>query len=204
MRRASVLLMTALISVLIYGCTHNVSVPLRPSYQTSLVQGNSLAKVKPPLQFTKGKFTDKRLDTTVLSSFKQQVHTYNLRAERPVDEALFEGLSTMLKNSGHNWSETDPKNVRIDMQLLNIQASRNAGFVEVTASSRLQVKLDFVNAATGDPIYSEVYTGKDDRGRALLGLMDMVIESIDASIVDLVNKVGNDEQLATTLRKINR
>ncbi|MBU4492112.1 MAG: hypothetical protein KKD69_06580 [Euryarchaeota archaeon] len=202
MNTAVRLLIAALALAVVTSCTHSIAVPLRPNYQEALRKDSAFAKLQPPLRFSKGTFADKRPDTTMLSSFKQQAHTFNLHAERPIDEAIFDGIKTMLTNSGHTWSESAPQDVRIDMQLVNVQASRNAGFFEVTASSSVQVKLDFIDASSGKSIYSDIYTGKDDRGRAMIGLMSMVIESIDASVIDLVNKVGNDERLAAALKAV--
>ena len=167
-------------------CTHYVKVPLQPNYEENLIKENALSSVQPAIKFKKGKFTDKRADTSNLSTFKQQANTFILNAERPVDEAIFDGLKALLSGSGHEWSESDTTEVRIDMQLLSLHASRNAGMVTVTASSNIQIKLDFVSMKTDEIIYTGIYNGIDDRGQAMVGLMSMVIKSIDASIIDSI------------------
>lgn len=187
--------------ILIVGCTHTVDVPLLPDFNSNVYSDNELSNIKPAIKFVKGKFSDKRAEIGKLATFKQQVHTYNLYAERPIDEALFEGLAVLITLSDHKWIEKETGEVQIDLQLLSVQASRHAGFVNVGATSSIQIKLDFIDQKTDDIIYSQVYNGTDERQQALIGLMDLVIKSIDASIIDCINSVGDDESLARALKK---
>jgi len=186
------------------ACTHHVDVALRPEYQTALAPAAELATVTPPLAFVQGDFTDRRPDTTRLATFKQGMHTYNLFGERPIQDALFEGLHTLFTSAEQRWDEpgADPSDVRVNLELMNVQADRNAGVINVGATSSIQVKLDFLDAQDGQLIYSEVYNGTDKRTRALIGLMGMVRQSIDASIVNCLNAVGADAKLAAALRRL--
>ncbi len=188
-------------SVLFAGCTHNVNVPLKPNYGDSLTKEGTLSSVKTPVTLLKGSFTDKRADTSKLAMFKQQAHTFNLHADRPIGDVIFDGLKELFLNSGHKFTDSAPADVRVDISLLNISASRNAGMVRVTASSSIQIKLSFTDMED-NVIYTEIYNGTDDRGHAMVGTMNMVYESIDAAIVNCINNVGKDENLANALRKL--
>jgi hypothetical protein len=180
------------------GCTHNVNVALAPDYGTGIIANNALAAVRPPQQFRRGQFADRRADTTRLASFKQGVHTYNMRAERRPQDALYDGVRALLVQSGHTWSDTGMAGVRVDLQLLSVEASRNAGLVRVGANSRIQIKLDFVSP-DGRVLHTDIYNGTDDRSQALIGLMGLVRASIDASLVNCLNAVGSDTRLAAAL-----
>ena len=187
--------------IILAGCTHKVYLPLMPDYDTEVEASNELTALTPSLKFCQGDFVDKRSNVSMYATFKQQVHTYNLYAERPIEEAIFDGLAVMLDKSGHSWSDSGEGQIKVNLQLLTSTASRNAGFVSVGATSSVQVKLDFVNNDSGDLIYSQIYNGTDDRSQAMIGLIDMVKKSIDASIVDCINNVANDESLAQALNK---
>ncbi len=184
------------------SCTHKVYVSLQPPYDVGLVTENALSSIQPAIKFFKGKFEDKRADISKLTSFKQEVHSFNLYGKRPVEDAIFEGLQKLVTGSGHEWTDSETAEVRIDLQLLNVQSRRNAGFVKVSASSSIQIKLDFVNPKTDEVVFSDVYNGTDDRGRAMIGLMDMVKKSIHAAIVNCINNVGKDSDLAKALKKV--
>lgn len=189
-----------LVILLLASCSHTVNVALRPDFN-NLYTENELSKVQPSMKFGEGAFTDKRADASKLATFKQGIHTYNLYGERPEDEALFEGLDALMTSSGHEWVGKETGDVKINIQLLSFQASRNAGFVKVGATSSIQIKLDFIDAQTDEMLYSQVYNGTDERDQALVGLMGMVKESIDASIIDCIQGVGDDADLARALKK---
>jgi uncharacterized lipoprotein YajG len=198
MKKFKVTMVIVLLLVL-GNCTHKVTLDLQPNFSAKLEKQNALT-IQPAIKFFKGNFQDKRTDISKLATFKQQVHTYNLFAGRPIEDAIFEGLQQLFTGSGHEWGNDTTPEVRVNLQLLNVQASRNAGFVKVTAASSIQIKLDFVDAE-GKVIYSEVYNGKDDRGQALVGFMNMVKKSVDDSIINCINNVGKDEDLARALKK---
>lgn len=195
------MIVVALFAFICVGCSHTVKVGLRPNFDADLPKENQIVTVKPAASFVQGKFSDKRADTSKLTTFKQGIHTYNLYEERPLDAAFFEGLKALFTHAGHMWADSGAAEVRVDLQMLNFQASRNAGFLMVGASSSVQIKLDFVNAQTGNVIYAEIYSGVDKRDKAMLGLMGMVRKSIDAAIIDGVKNVGNDNALAAALKK---
>ncbi|NQU87881.1 MAG: hypothetical protein HQ541_19200, partial [Mariniphaga sp.] len=88
------------IIILITGCTHKVYLSLMPDYDMEVVSSNELTTVKPALKFIKGDFEDNRADVTMFSYFKQQVHTFNLFVERPVEEAIYDGIAVLLNKSG--------------------------------------------------------------------------------------------------------
>jgi len=183
------------------GCVHNVNVALRPDYGAGIRSGQALAMVTPGAVFYRGEFSDKRPDPTKLASFQQGVHTYNLTEERPMADALFEGLKAEFAASKQRWSETATGDVKVNLTFLSMSAARNAGFVKVGASATIQMKADFVNAKTGDVIYSNVYSGNDARDQAMIGLMGLVKSSIDAAILRCVQSVGDDAALAKALAK---
>lgn len=199
-RRPLILLATLL---LLAGCAHTVKVPLHPSFDSTAPQANALSSVRPALSVAEGGFTDSRSDTTKLATFQQGAHTFNLYGDRPVSQALSEGLQSLFTRAGHQWSKGGDAQVRVDVQLLSFSAARNAGFVAVGASSALQVKLDVFDAKQGKQIYSQVYNGSDKRSQALVGLMSMVNSSINQSIVNCLEEVGRDERLAVALRALN-
>jgi len=182
------------------ACTHHVDVELRPDYPTG-VKESVLTSVRPAVSFARGGYADKRGDTTMLATFKQGVHTYNLFGQRPASDALFEGVQILVERAGHTWVPGDSGQVRIDLQLLGMEANRNAGLFEVGASSKVQIKLDFVDRATGRLIYSDVYNGADQRSKALIGGMGMVKASLDGSIINCINQVGADSRLVDALRQ---
>lgn len=194
------MIVVALFAFIFVGCSHTVKVALRPNFDADLPKENQLVTVKPAVGFVQGKFSDKRSDTSKLTTFKQGVHTFNLYEERPLDEAFFEGLKALFTHAGHTWADSGEAAVRVDLQMLNFQASRSAGLVKVGANSSVQIKLDFVNAKTGNVIYAQIYNGVDKRARSMVGTMGMVKESIDASIIDCVENVGSDEALAAALK----
>lgn len=191
----------ALVLVFVAACTHRVDIAMRPDFKTQLQKGHELPNVTPAIAFCKGEFIDKRTDPTKLASFKQGVHSYELFEERPVADALFEGLNAAITSSGHTWSETPYGDVKVNISFLSLQAARNAGFVMVGATSAIQIKADFVDAKKGDSIYSTVYSGNDERNQAMIGLMGMVKDSIDASIIRCIQSIVDDADLAKALKK---
>jgi hypothetical protein len=197
MRRAWVVL--GVCGVLV-GCTHSVKMELQPDYARLLAKPEALTAVRPARTFVPGTFVDKRADTTRMTTFKQGVHTYNLYAQRPLSDVVFDGMREMVTQAGHQWTGGSVHPVRVDAQLLNLQAARNAGLVNVGATSSIQLRFDFVDVESGRLLHSEVYNGTDERTRALIGVMSMVKASVDQSIVNCIAAVGNDTRLAEALR----
>ncbi|MFB0517219.1 MAG: hypothetical protein ACETWG_11545 [Candidatus Neomarinimicrobiota bacterium] len=191
--------LSILVFIMIAGCMHTVYVPLLPDFDANIYGLNKLANVQPAVKFSQGDFADKSSDIGLLATFKQGIHTYNLYEERPIDEALFEGLNVLLTSSGHEWVGTGEGEIKVDLQLLSVQASRYAGLINVGANSSIQIKLDFIDPSTNDVIYTQIYNGTDERAQALVGLMDLVKKSIDASIINCINSVGDDDNLAQKL-----
>jgi len=194
-------LLAVIALVLVSACTHRVAIALRPDFNAKLQRGHELPKMTPPLKFFRGNYTDKRQDPTLLATFKQGVNTYNLQEQRPMGDAIFEGLAAAITASGHQWNEAKDGDVRVDATFVNLQAARNAGFVMVGATTAIQVKLDFVDAKTGNLIFSNIYSGTDKREKAMLGLMGMVKDSVDASIVNCIQSVVDDAELTKSLLK---
>jgi hypothetical protein len=188
--------------IVLAACTHRVDVALRPNFAAELKPGRELARVTPPLTFVRGEFTDKRPNPTQLATFKQQVHTYNLYEERPIADALYEGLRAAVAASNQMWSDSTAGDVKVNLTFINLQAARNSGMVSVGATSSIQIKADFVNASTGNLIYSNIYTGSDERSKAVVGLMGMVKDSIDASILRCVQSLVDDPGLAKALEGV--
>ena len=201
--KKKLVLLVVMLSVL-GACTHRVDVALRPDFKAKLQQGHELPKVTPALQFFKGDYADKRTDPTMLAQFKQPMHTYNLFEERPMADALYEGLGAAIGGSGHQWNEGKDGDVKVNATFVNLQAARNAGFIMVGATSSIQIKLDFIDAKTGDTLYTNIYSGNDKREQAMIGLMGMVKASIDASLVNCVQGVVDDAELAKALQKVKR
>ncbi len=199
MRRNLIFLI--LILVVMAGCQHRVNVALRPDFDATIQPGIELSNVESAIQFFKGEFADKRPDPSSLAKFKQPMHTYTLYEERPVDEALFEGLEVLITTSGHRWSNSEQGNVKVNVEFINLTAARVAGFIKVGATSGIQIKVDFLDAKTGDTIYTNVFSGTDKRSRALIGVMGMVKDSIDGSIVNCIQSVGDDADLSRALKK---
>ncbi|MDP2914971.1 MAG: hypothetical protein Q8O91_05920 [Candidatus Aminicenantes bacterium] len=191
----------ALVLVFVAACTHRVDIAMRPNFKAQLQKGHELPNVTPAILFCKGEFSDKRTDLTKLATFKQAVHTYDLYEERPVADALFEGLDAAITASGHKWSDVPYGEVKVNVSFLSLQAARNAGFVMVGATSAIQVKIDFVDAKKGDMIYTNVFSGNDERSQAMIGLIGMVKDSIDASIIRCIQSVVDDAELAKALKK---
>lgn len=188
--------------LVIAACTHNVPVELTPKYDEATWNDSALATVRPALVFARGTFADKRADTTTLATFKQQVHTYHLRGERPVSDALFDGLRSLVVHAGHRWAgDGEAADVRLDVQLLNVQAARNAGIIHVGATSNVQIKVDVVDVRADRVLHSDVYNGTDERQQALIGMIGMVKASLDASIINCVNSVGGDASMVAALRR---
>lgn len=184
--------------LMLAGCTHTVSMALRQDFAGNLRARNELAEVRPAVTFSPGDFADRRPNPGQLASFKQGVHTYIITEERPIQDAVFEGLQALATASGHQWSDTG-STVKVNLEFVNAQAARNAGFINVGATSSVQIKLDFVNAATGRVIYTQIYSGQDERSQALIGMMEMVKASVDASIISCIQSVGDDANLARAL-----
>lgn len=190
-----------LILIILVGCSHNVNVALRPEYGTELESGEALSTVTPQITFSRGEFLDRRLDPSVLAKFKQGLHTYYIEEERPVDEAFYEGLEVLVTSSGHYWDNSGKGDVKINLEFINCYASRVAGFVTVSAESSVEIFLEFVDEERREVIYSDYYKGSDQRSQAMIGLIGMVKNSIDASIVRCVQNVGRDRSLAKALRE---
>ncbi len=196
------LVILSVIMVLFFaGCTQKVFVPLTPDYNTGLTYAVELASVDPALQFIKGDFNDMRPNTSLYATFKQQAYTFQLIAERPIDEVIFNGLAVMLRKTGHVWSDYGTGQIKVNLQLLSTTASRHSGMVMVGATSGIQIKLDFVDNNSDKLIYSQIYSGDDERSQAMIGPMDMVKKSVDASIINCINNVANDNFLAQALKK---
>ena len=204
MRGISRAIVAVPVMALMAACTHRVDVALRPDFKAGLTPGRELSRVAPAMTFSRGEFTDRRPNPSQLATFKQQMHTYNLYEERPIADALYEGLKTAITASNHTWSDSIPGNVKVNLTFINLQAARNSGMVSVGATSSVQVKADFLNARTGELIYSNIYTGSDERSKALVGLMGMVKDSIDASILRCVQSIVDDAALASALGKVQR
>ena len=183
------------------GCTQTVLVPLTPYYPTGIFSATELASFDTPLQFIKGDFEDKRADASMYATFKQQAYTYQLFTERPVEEVIYNGLAVMLKQAGHSWSDDEAGQIKVNLQLLSTTASRNAGMVMVGATSSIQIKLDIIDNNSSNLVYSQIYNGNDERSQAMIGLMDMVKESVDASIINCIYNVSNDTLLTQALKK---
>ncbi len=201
MRRSAARLIPPALLLVLISCTHQVPVALRPEYKTAVARSAELAAVQPTLSFGRGFYADRRPDTTMLATFKQGANTYHLFGQRPIADALYEGLMVLVTSAGHRWLPPDSglPDLRLDLQLLSLQAARNAGFINVGATSSIQFKLDVVDARTGQQVYSNIYNGTDQRSQAMLGLMSMVRESIDASIVNSINSVGADAKFAAAI-----
>jgi uncharacterized lipoprotein YajG len=191
----------ALVLVFVAACTHRVDIAMRPDFKTQLQKGHELPNVPPGIVFFKGDFTDKRTDLTKLASFKQGMHSYELFEERPVADALYEGLNAAVTASGHKWSDTPYGDVKVNVSFLSLQAARNAGFVMVGATSAIQIKVDFIDPKKGESIYTNIYSGNDERNQAMIGLMGMVKDSIDASIIRCIQSIVDDADLAKALKK---
>lgn len=185
---------------LLAGCAHTVRMPLQPSFESGVTESKALATVRPALRVGRGEFTDSRTDTTRLATFQQAIHTFNLYADRPMQDVLAEGLGVVLTRAGHTFPASAEPQVVVNTTLLSVQAARNAGMIAVGASSSVQVKLDFVEMPSRRLIHSGVYNGSDKRSQALVGLMGMVRASLDQSIINCMNEVGADEKLASALR----
>jgi uncharacterized lipoprotein YajG len=199
------LLLVAFVAlVFVSACARSVNVALLPDFKAEIQKGNELSKVTPALRFFKGGFTDKRQDVTVLTRFKQGTITYNLHEERPMADVLFEGLLVALTASNHKWDDGTVGEVKVNVTFINLQAVRNAGFIKVGATSSIQIKVDFVDAKAGTLIFSNVYSGTDERDQAMFGTMGMVKSSIDASIVRCIQSVTDDAELAAALGKLSR
>ncbi len=198
MRRALATLAVCLAA----ACTHHVDVELRPDFPSGVWRDAVLGGVRPTLRFERGTFADKRADTTRLATFRQDIHTYNLFGKRPVADALFDGLKVLIERVGHAWVPGDTGQVRVDLQLLEIEAVRDAACTECShkdAWSSVRIKADFVDRTTGRLIYTHYYNGADHRSQALVGFMGMVRASLDASFITCINKVGADSGLVAAL-----
>jgi hypothetical protein len=118
-----------------------------------------------------------------------------------VADALYEGLNAAVTASGHKWSDPPYGDVKVNISFLSLQAARNAGFVMVGATSAIQIKVDFIDAKKSEPIYTNIYSGNDERNQAMIGLMGMVKDSIDASIIRCIQSIVDDADLAKALKK---
>jgi len=184
------------------SCTHRVNVPLTVDYQNNTPAINSFSTLDNNYTFVKGEYIDKRVDVSKLASFKQEIHTFDLYAERPIGDVIFEGLSTLIHKAGKRWSLDGSGNIKINLQLLSLTASRNAGMIHVGANSTIQIKLDFIDMKTQRIIYTQIYNGSDDRKQAMIGLMNMVKDSINSSIINCINSVANDKMLIESLKQL--
>jgi len=182
------------------ACAHTTNVPLRPNFAAELKPGQALANVSPAMTFVRGEYADRRPDPTRLAQFKQGIHTYTLREERPLADVLYEGLASVLTTSRQRWGE-GAGDIRVNLTFLNLSAARNAGMVNVGATASVQIKADFVNAGNGNLIYSNVYSGSDERSQAMVGGMGMVLSSIDAAITRSIQSIADDAALAAALAR---
>jgi len=199
MKIFKLVIIPVILILFITGCTHTTRVLLTPDYPAGIFSAAELASLDKSVQFIKGDFEDKRADTSVYATFTQQIHTYQLIALMPVEDAIYHGISVMLKQAGHSLSDNNEGQIKINLQLLSSRASRNAGLVSVGATSSIQIKLDFIDSISDKLIYSQIYNGNDERSQAMIGLMDMVEKSIDASIIDCIYNVANDKLLTQAL-----
>ncbi len=193
-----------LLSVLtLAGCTHSVNVDLQPRFDPGVSPDDVLATVQPPVTFVRGTFTDRSAgaEEERIAQFKQGIHTYNLFPERPVEEALFDAVQATLEESGQQWLAAGGGDVRVDLELLDLEASRHAGFINVGARSRVQLRAIFVDPETEREIYSNVYTGSDERQQALIGLMGMVRESLNTALGECARSMAGDEALAAAIAR---
>lgn len=190
-----------LVIFLVTGCTHKVYLALKPDYSQQIFAPNALSEITPGIKFVRGDFEDRRDNQYTYATFRQQIHTYELYASRPIADAVFDGLAIMLEKSGHSMSDDGDGQIRVNLQLLASSAERVTGFVTVGANASIQIKLDFIDTGSGNSVYSQIYNGKDERAQGLVGLMDMVKKSVDASIANCVTEVSRDRSLAQALKK---
>src|SRR5262249_7682436 len=153
------------VSVLLYGCSaHTDYVLLKPEYLTDLRGQNALATVRPALRFSQGTFSDRRSDTTVLVRFYDHWQIHDFLTTRPVDQVLFEGLSMLVKCSGHIWAAPGPESVRVDIELVELEGSGTLwgrrGSEQSYGESSARLAMHFANGMTGRPFYSRVYAAK--------------------------------------------
>jgi hypothetical protein len=202
MKRSTSAVSVIALAVLVAACTHTVTFKLKPDFGAGVSKQTALSQVQPGIKFALGKVADKRADISKLSTFKQGAHTFNVFGARPIEEVVAEGLGKLFTFSGHEWVDASAAEVRVDLQILSVSTGRNAGFVTVGASSGIQIKLDFVDMKTSQTLFSEIYNGKDERERAMVGTMSMVEESMNAAIVNCINAVGKDSDFAKALKKL--
>lgn len=189
-------------TLILANCTHIETVPLNPNFNAEVLANNALSNVNSKQSFSNGMFEDKRVDTSKLATFKQQMHTYHLEGERPIKDVIQEGIENLINKSGHNFTDSNNSRVIMNVNLLNIYAARNAGMFTVGADSSIQVKIDFIDSQTNDVFYSEVYNGADSRDNVMVGFMGMVFDSLDASIVNCITNIGKDKALAKKLQSL--
>ena len=103
-----------------------------------------------------GRIRGQAPNPTQLATFKQQMHTYNLYEERPIADALYEGLRAAVTASNQMWADSTAGDVKVNLTFINLQAARNSGMVSVGATSSIQIKADFLNVKTGNVIYSNI------------------------------------------------
>jgi uncharacterized lipoprotein YajG len=208
MKRIILILFMFLLSI--GGCTYTVKAPLVPVFDTNNYLKNKLSTVKPAITFIQGNFTDKRTDSDILATYKRSYQTYKFYGERPIDEVLFEGLNVLMTSSGHEWADINDGEIKIDLELLRVQVSfHEPEFTLIAeASSNIHIKLDFIDPSTNDVIYTKIYQGTNASKGSIVYIdyyvTDFAILSIDASIVDCINNVGEDESLAQALIKFGR
>ncbi len=181
--------------ILLVRCSipiQRVEVDLYPNFVEYSKKENALSMIQSTIAFSMGDFVDKRLDTTNLATYRRELNTYCVYAKRPVDATIFKGIKSLITLSGHEWVDKGPAEIQVNLRLLNAHADRTSTLGRY--SSGIQIRLDFVNTSTDEIIYSGTYKGIYNKGWT-------IVESIETSIINCVNSIGMDKELAKILKK---
>lgn len=180
------------------GCT--LTIPYMPSYG-ALKQGGPLSEIKPGLTLVRGSFSDTRPEPDKLLSLTNlPCYTVEVRSEKPMGDTLFEGIRRVLVLSGHELRPSGEAPARVDIVLQSIERDCTPGVFESTSTFRIKVKVQVSGAG---PPFAATYLGSAE-GILFSGgkLAEHFQEGLDTVLSGLMNKVGQDRDLANALKAL--
>lgn len=188
-----------LISLILCSCSHVEKVTIKANPE-NIITKTVLKEISPPLRFTRGKYEDKRADFSYLAKWSEGMNTWTLYEDTPIEDVIFDGLKTLFFNSGLAWVNKDSSEIIINVTLLGVVTIRTPKFFSEEINSGIQIKLDFIYAASGKQIYSNIYNGtNEDQGFII---MSDIEKSINESLINCINSVGMDKELKENLSNI--
>jgi hypothetical protein len=181
---------------LVVGCgPQKYTVNLNPNaFSGMYVTSNAVSEMQPPVAFSRGDYVDSRPNKEAFGVSKH----YIILTDNEFRDAFYDGLKKFLESSKQSWADSGPGDVKMNVELLQTQSELLTGFWVLRFVSKLSTRITFVDAKTNREIYTATYDGYSDIVSPV-GHVSMFKMVVNKSIVDCINKIGQDKQLHDAL-----